>query len=50
MVWGAARPAGLDDLIAQTGARLVRIEDGFIRSVGLWSDLIAPRSLVFDPC
>ncbi len=50
MVWGAARPAGLDDLIAQTGARLVRIEDGFIRSVGLGSDLIAPRSLVFDPC
>ena len=50
MVWGAAMPAGLDDLIASSGARLVRIEDGFIRSVGLGSDLIAPRSLVFDDC
>ncbi len=50
MVWGMARPAGLDDLIAHSGARLVRIEDGFIRSVGLGSDLIAPHSLVFDPC
>jgi capsular polysaccharide export protein len=50
MVWGAAVPVGLADLIAHSGARLVRIEDGFIRSVGLGSDLIAPRSLVLDPC
>ena len=48
MVWGAGSPAGLDALIATSGARLVRIEDGFIRSVGLGSDLIVPRSLVFD--
>jgi len=48
IVWGAANPAGLDALIATSGARLVRIEDGFIRSVGLGSDLIAPHSLVFD--
>jgi capsular polysaccharide export protein len=47
-VWGAACPTGLDDLVARTGTRLIRIEDGFIRSVGLGSDLIAPRSLVFD--
>lgn len=50
MVWGAGAPAGLDALIAGSGARLVRIEDGFIRSVGLGSDLIVPRSLVFDEC
>jgi len=50
MVWGAAAPAGLADLTASSGARLVRIEDGFIRSVGLGSDLIAPRSLVLDDC
>jgi len=49
-VWGAARPAGLDALIAASGATLVRIEDGFVRSVGLGSDLIAPHSLVFDDC
>ena len=48
IVWGAANPAGLDSLIATSGARLVRIEDGFIRSVGLGSDLIAPHSLAFD--
>ncbi len=50
IVWGAADPVGLAALIAASGARLTRIEDGFIRSVGLGSDLIAPRSLVFDDC
>ena len=50
VVWGAAAPPGLGDLIATSGATLVRIEDGFIRSVGLGSDLIVPRSLVFDEC
>jgi capsular polysaccharide export protein len=48
IVWGATRPVGLDELVGDSGAALVRIEDGFIRSVGLGSDLIAPRSLVFD--
>lgn len=48
MVWGAADPAGLAALVAASGATLVRIEDGFVRSVGLGSDLIPPRSLVFD--
>ncbi|WP_420384407.1 capsular biosynthesis protein [Novosphingobium sp.] len=48
IVWGAANPPGLDALIARSGATLVRIEDGFIRSVGLGSDLIAPHSLAFD--
>lgn len=50
LVWGAGAPAGLDRLCADSGAGLVRIEDGFIRSVGLGSDLIVPRSLVFDRC
>jgi len=49
-VWGATSPAGLEHLIADTAARLVRIEDGFIRSVGLGSDLTVPQSLVFDAC
>jgi capsule polysaccharide export protein KpsC/LpsZ len=48
VVWGAARPPGLPALLCDSGATLVRVEDGFIRSVGLGSDLIAPRSLVFD--
>ncbi len=50
VVWGATNPEGLPALIATSGARLVRIEDGFIRSVGLGSDLIAPHALVFDEC
>lgn len=45
--WSRPRPP-LADLARQTDARLVRVEDGFLRSVGLGSDLIAPRSLVFD--
>ncbi len=46
--WGAAAPEGVRALAQSTGARLVQMEDGFIRSVGLGSDLIPPRSLVLD--
>jgi len=43
-LWGATpRPDELGP-----GKRVVRVEDGFIRSAGLGSDLIAPRSLVID--
>lgn len=38
----------LEQLAVETGARSIRLEDGFYRSVGLGSDLIPPRSLVFD--
>jgi capsular polysaccharide export protein len=31
-----------------SNARLLRIEDGFVRSVGLGSDLVRPHSLVLD--
>jgi capsular polysaccharide export protein len=46
--WGRTPPPGLAVLAQQTGARLVRMEDGFVRSVGLGSDLIRPHSLVLD--
>ena len=46
--WSATPPAGVDALANATGAQTVRLEDGFLRSVGLGSDLIAPRSLVLD--
>lgn len=46
--WGRVPPAGLDVLAAQCGVRLLRMEDGFVRSVGLGSDLIAPQSFVLD--
>lgn len=49
VVWGAREPAGLDRLLAITGTPLLRMEDGFLRSVGLGSDFAKPSSLVLDP-
>lgn len=46
--WGATPPAGLAEVARGGWARLLHIEDGFIRSVGLGSDLIRPQSLVLD--
>ncbi len=42
-VWGMNTPAGLNGSV-----RLVRLEDGFLRSVGLGADLVRPLSLVVD--
>lgn len=46
--WGRVPPAGLDELAKDCGVRLLRMEDGFVRSVGLGSDLIPPQSFVLD--
>ena len=46
--WGTTPPSGLEELSEQTGAGMTRMEDGFVRSVGLGSDLIPPLSLVLD--
>lgn len=46
--WGRVVDESLLKLSQQTGARLLRMEDGFIRSVGLGSDLIRPSSVVLD--
>jgi capsular polysaccharide export protein len=46
--WGRTGPSGVDALGARTGARVLRMEDGLVRSVGLGADLIAPLSLVLD--
>jgi len=46
--WGRDVPGDLAALAQSTGARLLRMEDGFVRSVGLGSDLIRPLSLVLD--
>lgn len=46
--WGKKIPEGLCDLAKDTGARVLCMEDGFVRSVGLGSDLIRPHSLVLD--
>jgi len=48
VVWGTDVPASVESLASSTGAKLVRMEDGFIRSVGLGSDFIPPCALVLD--
>ena len=49
LVWGTRREAAMRSLAARHGRPLWRTEDGFLRSVGLGSDLHAPASLVVDP-
>jgi capsular polysaccharide export protein len=44
-VWPSRMPDGLEAL---AGDRLARIEDGFIRSIGLGADLHPPLSIVVD--
>lgn len=49
VVWGTKEGGDVHALATRTGARIWRMEDGFLRSVGLGSDLHAPASLVLDP-
>ncbi len=46
--WGRVPPDGVQELAEASGVRLLRMEDGFVRSVGLGSDLIPPQSFVLD--
>ncbi len=48
VVWGAEPAEAVIALAQRTGASLVRMEDGFVRSVGLGSDFVPPMSLVLD--
>lgn len=47
VLWGARRP-DVAAVAQDLGLPVLRMEDGFIRSVGLGSNLIAPLSLVID--
>ncbi len=47
-VWATRIPAGLEAKAAQAGVPVWRIEDGFIRSVGLGAALHLPASVVLD--
>jgi capsular polysaccharide export protein len=47
-VWASRIPAGLPEAAARRGIPLIRVEDGFVRSVGLGADFLPPASLVFD--
>ena len=46
--WASRLPDGLAEKAARRGVPLIRVEDGFVRSVGLGSDFLPPASLVFD--
>lgn len=48
LLWGRQVPLGLPELAERHWACLIHLEDGFVRSVGLGSDLIRPQSLVLD--
>ncbi len=47
-VWASRAPTSLDMLAKQASVPVMRIEDGFIRSVGLGSDFLPPLSVVLD--
>jgi capsular polysaccharide export protein len=47
-VWASRIPPGLAEGAGLQATPLVRVEDGFIRSVGLGSDFMPPASLVLD--
>ena len=48
VVWGQKATEELKALCHQRGLKLWRMEDGFVRSVGLGVDLTRPLSLAFD--
>ncbi|WP_245912927.1 capsular polysaccharide biosynthesis protein [Litoreibacter ponti] len=48
LVWAGKEPDGFATRAEAQGTRLLRVEDGFLRSRGLGADLVAPLSLVTD--
>lgn len=50
VVWGHNEAEEIRELAALLNIPIWRMEDGFIRSIGLGSDLIPPMSLVIDRC
>jgi capsular polysaccharide export protein len=47
-VWASRIPAGLEEAAERHAIPLIRVEDGFVRSVGLGSDFMPAASLVLD--
>ncbi len=48
LVWGQRETADVRALAAEYEVEVWRMEDGFLRSIGLGSDMVAPASLVVD--
>ncbi|MGH2340091.1 beta-3-deoxy-D-manno-oct-2-ulosonic acid transferase [Segnochrobactraceae bacterium EtOH-i3] len=49
LVWGQKASRAFEMEARRAGVAFARVEDGFLRSVGLGSDLMLPASLVCDP-
>ncbi len=47
-VWSAREPSDLASAASEAGISIVRIEDGFVRSVGLGADFTQAASVVLD--
>jgi len=47
-IWGKKDFPFVEEFAARNGMKIYRVEDGFIRSVGLGSDLTQPYSLIVD--
>jgi capsular polysaccharide export protein len=47
-VWRSRASAKVLDRLERQGARLVEVEDGFIRSIGLGADCVPPLSIIVD--
>ena len=48
LVWGYNRVPGLQKVVRELGLPLMRMEDGFLRSVGLGANHVLPYSLCID--
>lgn len=47
-VWPSRISATMPDRAETAGVKLIRVEDGFVRSVGLGSDMVPPSSVTVD--
>jgi capsular polysaccharide export protein len=47
-IWGNKIPNKILDFLKKKNCKIFTVEDGFIRSFGLGSDLVAPKSFVID--
>ncbi len=46
--WASRMPEGLQATLRREGIPVLRVEDGFLRSVGLGSDFLPPCSIIVD--
>ena len=47
-IWGSKSFPNIENFAKRNKIKIIRVEDGFIRSIGLGSDLMRPHSLAFD--